>query len=170
MPESDNDDDDDAAGKDDQGSLADEASVFEDDATVSMFGSAVSVVVSDNIGGEDEDEFGFRGPQHGNNDSDDDEEEGSDNEDGNGSVVSRLSTGSQQSWMKFKGEKKKKKQISNFERAMKKVSQTIGQRKKKSNAAKAKNVPRDMKKKVESQKLLTKYLGTKGLSAKKRRK
>ena len=53
---------------------------------------------------------------------------------------------------------------------MKKVTQTFGQKKKKNNAIKAKNVPRDMRKKVESQKLLTKYLGTKGLSAKKRRK
>lgn len=161
VPASDDEEEDDE--DDGQGSLADAASVFEDDATVSMFGSAVSVVISDNIGGEDEDD---RFPLARENNEDDDEEE-EDDEDGGGSVVSKLSAGSQQSWMK---KKHPKKEISKFERAMKKVSQTIGLKKKKNNYSKAKNVPRDMRKKVESTKLLTKFLGTKGMSAKKRRK
>ncbi len=164
LPES----DDDGEGDDnDNSSLIDESSVFADDATVSMFGSAVSVVVSDQIGEEND----LLGGGEEDSDEDEDGDADSDAEGGGGSVSSRISAVSAASIaLQRKKEANKKKQISNFERAMKKAKQEMGTKKsKKKDLSKATYQRKKLNKKVESRQLLTKALGTKGMQVRKRK-
>jgi hypothetical protein len=150
----------------------DQQSVFNDEATVAMFGNAVSVVVNENpvilSGFADEDS----------NDEDDDEEANSENndEDGQGSVASYQSrrsvksSASKQSYQsRSSGKNPPRNQLTAFERAMKKVNETYGNgksRKGKSNG-KPNKISKEVRKKVESRKLLEKSLGRKLKSGRK---
>lgn len=151
-------------------SLGDQQSVFSDEATIAMFGSVVNVVVNENPVMLS----GFVGDS---NDEDDDEDDNNDNDDdGEGSVVSyqsRLSVKSAASKQSFQSRvsanKPQSNQLSAFERAMKKVNATFGNGKSRKGKANGKpnKLSKDIRKKVESRKLLEKSLGRKLKSGRK---
>lgn len=136
--DSDDGDEDSADGEDPE----EQASIFNDEATVNMFGGEVTVVVDQNpVTGQfrtDEELFG---------NADD-----SDNDDA-GSIQSMRSRASQ-------NQKRQQNEPSRFERAMKKVKSSLGS-KKKNKAKELQGKARSLRKKVESKKLFEKALGRK---------
>lgn len=135
---------------------------FEDDATLSMFGSAVSVVVSDDIKDKNEEFF------QSNNSDEEGENEGSEQKDDhdNRSVSSRISHSSYKSSSSYHNKKNKQNQLTPFDRAMKKAKQMMGNKKKKTHIDKSKHVSSKFKKQVKSSKLLTKAFNTQNMKIK----
>lgn len=138
--------DSDEEGSDEEDSDEDEQqNVFNDEATMNMFGGEVSVVVDANpVAGQfrtDEEIFGLKGGEGGDSDNDD-----------AGSIQSYRSRASQQG--------RPQHQPSRFERAMKKVKASLGT-KKKNKAKELKGKARSLRKKVESKMLYEKALGRK---------
>lgn len=147
----------------------DQQSVFNDDATVAMFGSSVSVVVNENPITLS----GFADDDSNDDDNDDNEDancENNDNDDGQGSVASyqsrrsvKSSTSKQSYQSRGSGKPQSNNQLSAFERAMKKVNETYGNGKSRKGKSHGKpnKLSKDIRKKVESKKLLEKSLGRK---------
>jgi hypothetical protein len=137
----------DEEGSDEEDSEEEEEqqNVFDDEATMNMFGGEVSVVVDANpVAGQfrtDEEIFGPKSGEGGDSDNDD-----------AGSIQSYRSRASQQG--------RQQHQPSRFERAMKKVKATLGT-KKKNKAKEMKGKARSLRKKVESKMLYEKALGRK---------
>lgn len=121
--------------------------VFNDEATMNMFGGEVSVVVDANpVTGQfrtDEEIFGAKSGEDGDSDDNDDA----------GSIQSHRSRASLQ-------QGRPQHQPSRFERAMKKVKASLGN-KKKNKAKELQGKARSLRKKVESKKLFEKALGRK---------
>lgn len=145
------DEDSDEEGSDEEGSDEEDSeedeqqNVFDDEATMNMFGGEVSVVVDANpVTGQfrtDEEIFGPKSGEGGDSDNDD-----------AGSIQSYRSRASQQG--------RPQHQPSRFERAMKKVKASLGT-KKKNKAKEMKGKARSLRKKVESKMLYEKALGRK---------
>lgn len=140
--EDDNDEEDNEDDEEEEEEDGDEEELFEDDATVSMFGSAVSVVVSDKIGDDEEDV-----------------------DDG-----MSISTKGSANSMHSKGSTSSRggKVLSKFDKAMRKAKGMMG-KKKKHNTNFDRNdrgrnggrVHKSIKKKVEANKLMDKAMGRK---------
>jgi hypothetical protein len=140
--------------------------VFEDDATISMFGSAVSVTVNDDIplsNGYDhanEEDSGEEEDGEGDDDSDNDNQSMKSSR----SMKSVRSTSSFRSTSSYTSQKKgNTKVLTPFERAMAKAKEMIGSKKKKrNNVDKNKNIDPRLRKRVKSSKLLAKVMSTTG--------
>ncbi len=139
--------------------------IFEDDATISMFGSAVSVIVNDDIPLSN----GFDDVNQ--EDSDDEDGEGDEDSDNDNhsmkssrSMKSVRSTSSFRSTSSYTSQKNgNSKVLAPFERAMAKAKEMIGSKKKKrNNVDKNKNIDPRLRKRVKSSKLLAKVMSTTG--------